>query len=78
MLLSFICHSLFSQDLNLSIFTIPDSLKKDANAIFRYHHTNIEMLSSSKMTIKKDVAVTIYQSSYFGVQLDKKIIFKVI
>jgi len=59
LLILFVFHSSFSQDINLSILTIPDSLKTNANAVFRYHHTNIEMVSSSKMIIQKDVAVTI-------------------
>lgn len=59
LLLLVICHSLFSQNLDLSILTIPDSLKTNANAVFRYDHTNIEILSPSKMKTYKDVAVTI-------------------
>lgn len=50
---------LFSQNLDLSILTIPDSLKTNANAVIRYDHTNIEMLSASNMTIQKEFAVTI-------------------
>ncbi len=50
---------LLSQNFELSFLTIPDSLKTDANAVIRYENTNIEILSSSKMTIKKEMVVTV-------------------
>lgn len=50
---------LSSQNLELISLTIPDSLKKSANAVVRYEHTNIEINSSSHMTIEKEYAVTI-------------------
>lgn len=49
----------FSQNLDLSILTIPDSLKIDANAIIRLENTNIELLSASKMNMKKEMVVTV-------------------
>jgi uncharacterized protein DUF3857 len=50
---------LFSQNLALSFLTIPDSLKTHANAVIRYENTDIEILSSSKMIIKKEMVVTV-------------------
>ena len=72
----FILSPLFSQDFDLSILTIPDSLKTKANAVFRYRNTNIEILSPSKMTIKKNVAVTVLNKhgdgdSYINLHYDK-------
>ena len=51
--------SVFCQDYDVSILTIPDGLKNGANAIIRYDHTNIEILASDKMTVQKEFAVTI-------------------
>ncbi len=50
---------LFSQNFDLSILTIPDSLKENANAIIRYENTNIEIVSQSKMNIEKEMIVTV-------------------
>ncbi len=51
--------SLFSQNFDLSILTVPDSLTKNANAVVRYFDTNIELVSQRKMLIKINKAVTI-------------------
>ena len=58
-LLLFQLSLLFSQDFQLSYLSIPDSLKTDANAVIRYDHTNIEIQSSSKMIINKEMVVTV-------------------
>ena len=50
---------LFSQNFELSYLSIPDSLKTNANAVVRYENTNIEIESSSKMTIHKEMVVTV-------------------
>jgi len=50
---------LFSQDLNLSILTIPDSLTKNANSVIRFDETNIELVSQRKMLVKIRKAVTV-------------------
>lgn len=50
---------IFSQDLDLNILTIPDSLTKNANSVVRFYETNIELESSKKMTIKVKKAITI-------------------
>ncbi|MEN8186179.1 MAG: DUF3857 domain-containing protein [Bacteroidota bacterium] len=57
-LLSFF--SVFSQDLELSVLSIPDSLKENANAIIRLEDTKIDISSSSKMTIHKTMIVTVF------------------
>ncbi len=51
--------SIFSQDIDLSILTIPDSLKQNANAVVRLYNTNIELESSRKMKIKVKKAITV-------------------
>lgn len=51
--------SISSQNFELNYLTVPDSLKKSANAVIRYDHTTIEMHSSSNMTVIKEFAVTI-------------------
>ncbi len=50
---------LFSQDFDLNISTIPDSLKQNANAVVRFYITNIELESSKKMKIKVKKAITV-------------------
>ncbi len=50
---------LFSQDFGLSVLTIPDSLKQNANAVVRFYDTSIELESSRKMKIKSKKAITI-------------------
>jgi hypothetical protein len=50
---------LFSQDLGLSVLTIPDSLKQNANSVVRFYNTNIELVSHRKMIIKVKKAITI-------------------
>ncbi len=50
---------LFSQNFDLSILTIPDSLTKNSNAVVRYFDTNIELVSQRKMLVKINKAVTI-------------------
>lgn len=55
--------SLTSQNTDLSILSIPDSLKYKANAVIRFENMNIELKSSSKMIIQKEVAVTILNKS---------------
>jgi len=50
---------LFSQDLGLSVLTIPDSLKQNANSVVKFYNTNIELVSQRKMVIKVKKAVTI-------------------
>jgi len=62
--LSLVLFSLFSifltaQNNDLNVFSIPDSLKENANAVFRYDDTDIEIIDASKMLIHKQTAVTI-------------------
>ncbi len=62
--LTFILLTLFSflltaQNKDLSLLTIPDSLKQDANSVIRYEHTNIEIYDASKMVVSKEVAITV-------------------
>lgn len=52
--------TIFSQDFDLSILSIPDSLKTNANAVIRLENTNIEIKSSSKMIIKKEKIITVF------------------
>jgi hypothetical protein len=52
-------HTIFSQDLSLSIFTIPDSLTKNANSVIRFDETNIELESQRKMIVQIKKAVTV-------------------
>lgn len=49
----------FAQNIAINALTIPDSLQENANAVFRYYDTNIEMSSFKKMTVSKKVAVTV-------------------
>ncbi len=48
-----------SQDFNLSVLSIPDSLKQNANSVVRFYDTNIELESSKKMKTKVKKAITI-------------------
>ena len=50
--------SIYSQT-NLDVSEIPDSLKKNANAVIRYHKTNYERTSAGKYVEKIHFAVTI-------------------
>ncbi len=50
---------ILSQNFELSYLTIPDSLKTDANAVIRFENTDINIISSSKMTIQKEMEVTV-------------------
>lgn len=50
---------IFSQALDLSILTIPDSLKQNANSVIRFDDTNVELVSHKKMIITIRKAVTV-------------------
>ncbi|MCK4561429.1 MAG: DUF3857 domain-containing protein [Flavobacteriaceae bacterium] len=50
---------LFSQNFDLSILSVPDSLKTNANAVIRYENTNIEIHNQLKMDIEKEMIVTV-------------------
>jgi len=50
---------LFSQDVDLKVSVIPDSLTKNANSVIRFNETKIELISQRKMVIKVKKAVTI-------------------
>ena len=60
-LLLFVCnlHFAFSQNLDINILTIPDSLTKNANSVVRFYDTNIALVSHKKMVIKVKKAVTV-------------------
>ena len=59
-LLLYLCvQSVFSQNFDLSILTVPDSLKQGSNAVVRFYNTCIELESHKKMTIKIEKAITI-------------------
>ena len=49
----------FSQNVELSVLTIPDSLKQNANAVVRFYNTDITLESSKKMNISIKKAVTV-------------------
>ena len=49
----------FSQNLELSLLTVPDSLSKNSNSVVRSNRMKIELLSSKKMTVSQDRIVTI-------------------
>lgn len=56
----FMQHLAFSQGLlTYSSLTIPDSLKKDADAVFRLDETVVEISSASKFTISDHQIITI-------------------
>ncbi|MDH3322643.1 MAG: DUF3857 domain-containing protein [Flavobacteriaceae bacterium] len=60
LILTFLISSqLLSQNLDYSILTIPDSLKTNANAVIRYENTSIDILSQSRMNVKKEMVVTV-------------------
>ncbi len=50
---------IFSQDIEFNVFSIPDSLTQNANSVVRFDETNIELVSSKKMTITYKKAITI-------------------
>lgn len=67
---------LFAQNLELSIFKIPDSLTKNCNSVIRFDETNIELMSQRKMVIKIRKAITILnklgdEESEIAVHYDK-------
>ncbi len=55
----FISTSNFGQKLEYSSLTIPDSLKKNANAVVRLNKTSIDISSQKSMTIKSLVVTTV-------------------
>ncbi|MGI9530795.1 DUF3857 domain-containing protein, partial [Lutimonas sp.] len=61
LILLLFCSLLNSQDLdlNLSILTIPDSMRTDANSVIRYEDTSIEIINQSKMTVTFRTAITV-------------------
>ena len=58
-ILVFNFNNLFSQDFDLNISTIPDSLKQNANAVILYDDINIELVSYKKMIVKVKKAITV-------------------
>jgi len=52
-------NNIFSQDLSLSILTIPDSLTKNANSVIRFDETNVELVSHKKMIIRIKKVTTV-------------------
>lgn len=59
LLFVFSLHLTFSQNLDLSILTVPDSLTQNANSIVRFYDTNIELITYKKMIIKVKKAITV-------------------
>ena len=59
LIFTFFVQFIFSQDANLSIFKIPDSLTKNANSVIRFDETNIELISQRKMIVRVKKAVTV-------------------
>ncbi|MEW5676964.1 DUF3857 domain-containing protein [Flavobacterium enshiense] len=49
----------FAQNVDLSVFSIPDSLKENANAVVRLNNINIDVLSQRKMIIKTKRVVSV-------------------
>ena len=50
---------LLSQNLELSIITIPDSLRQGANSVVRYENTEYQILSQGRMKISYRAAITV-------------------
>ncbi len=48
-----------AQNLELSIFTIPDSLTKNCNSVIRFDETNVELVSQKKMIVTIRKAITV-------------------
>lgn len=60
LLLACVCSTAHAQSLfNYSSLTLPDSLKKDADAVYHLQEQVIEIESPTKMKIKKHIVVTL-------------------
>lgn len=57
--LAFSCLTIVSQEKLYSSFTLPENLKKGANAVVRLDDIDISLESSSKMVIKKKRLITV-------------------
>jgi len=57
--IQFLFQNLFSQNKDLAIFSIPDSLKKGANAVVRLNQTDIVISNQRNMSIKTKRVVTV-------------------
>jgi Domain of Unknown Function with PDB structure (DUF3857) len=49
--------------LPLSVKQMPDSLRKGAKAVYRYHHTDINISSASRYSLNEQKAITIFTKS---------------
>tara|TARA_R110002073_G_scaffold40547_5_gene115103 strand:+ start:217447 stop:219357 length:1911 start_codon:yes stop_codon:yes gene_type:complete len=59
LVLIFWCQFIFSQDLDLSILTIPAELTKTSNSVVRFDETTVELVSQKKMNYKIRKAITV-------------------
>ncbi|QCX40175.1 DUF3857 domain-containing protein [Aureibaculum algae] len=50
---------IYSQDFDVSILSIPDSLKQNANSVIRNSSTKIVLESSKKMTVTRSKTITV-------------------
>ncbi len=55
----FILFPIFSQNIDYSVLSIPDSLTTNANAVVQLENTDIEIISSSKMVIRESAVITV-------------------
>jgi len=72
---------IFSQNIDYSVLSIPDSLTENANAVVQLENTAIEILSSSKMVIQKNAVITVLnklgdEDAYISLYYDKDIKIK--
>ena len=72
---------IFSQNIDYSVLSIPDSLTVNANAVVQLENTAIEILSSSKMVIQKNAVITVLnklgdEDAYISLYYDKDIKIK--
>jgi len=57
----FILFTIFiGQAQDFSVFTIPDKLSKNANAVVNYHEQSIELVRQDKMLVSHKASITVY------------------
>lgn len=59
LVLFFVVQNLFSQNLELSVFTIPDSLKENANAVVRNYNLTVDINSRRGYKVNETRVVTV-------------------
>lgn len=58
-LLLLLVHTGFSQNFELSVLSIPDSLKESANAVIRNHQCNVEITSRRAFKVSEKKVITV-------------------